>query len=137
MTSTVRVRVDVFNTGTKIVPLADLVIRYWFTDAGGSGDKATCYYAQDGCAALTTKFGAVTPARRGADRYVDIGFSGAGMLAPGAHTGTISMGVQHLAGGPSYDQTDDYSYGASQPDLVDWPTITAYVDGILSWGVEP
>jgi len=137
MTATVRVRVDVVNTGTKSVALADLIVRYWFTDAGGSGDKATCYYAQDGCAALTTTFAPVAPPRRGADRHLDIGFSGAGTLAPGAHTGTISIGVQHLSGGAPYDQTDDYSYGASQPNLVDWPTVTAYVGGTLSWGVEP
>jgi endoglucanase len=139
MTATVRIRVDVFNVGTKDVPLADLVVRYWFTDAGGSGDKATCYYAQDGCAAVVSTFASVTPPRKGADRYVDIGFSGTGSerLAPGAHTGTISIGVQHVAGGPLYDQTDDYSYGASAPNLVDWPTITAYIAGGLAWGIEP
>jgi hypothetical protein len=137
MTATVRVRVDVFNTGTQPVALANLIVRYWFTDAGGSGDKATCYYALDGCPAITTKFVPVAPARRGADRYLEIGFASTGALAPGAHTGTISIGVQHVSGGPLYDQTDDYSYGESQPNLVDWPTVTAYVGGALSWGTEP
>jgi hypothetical protein len=137
MTSTVRVRVDLFNAGTTNVALADVTVRYWFTDAGGSGDKATCYYAPDGCPTITTMFGTVTPARKGADRYLDIGFSGAGNLAPGAHTGTISIGVQHTSGGPLYNQTDDYSYGENAPNLVDWPAITAYVGKNLSWGVEP
>jgi hypothetical protein len=137
MTSTVRVRVDVFNAGTKDVPLANVTVRYWFTDAGGSGDKATCYYAQDGCAAIATKFSPVTPPRARADRYLEIGFSGTGNLAPGAHTGSISIGVQHVAGGPLYDQTDDYSYGENEPNAVDWPKVTAYVGTSLSWGVEP
>jgi hypothetical protein len=137
MTATVRVRLDVLNTGTKEVSLADVTLRYWFTDAGGSGDKATCYYAQGGCPAIVTKFSSVAPPRARADRYLEIGFSGATRLGPGAHTGTISIGVQHVSGGPLYDQTDDYSYGENEPNLVDWPNVTAYFAGTLSWGVEP
>jgi hypothetical protein len=59
------------------------------------------------------------------------------MLDRGGHTGTISIGVQHAAGGALYDQTDDYSYAPSQPTFVDWPKITAYVRGMLVWGTEP
>jgi Cellulose binding domain len=136
-TATMRIRVDVFNNGTTAVSLANMTIRYWFTDPGGSGDKATCYYAQDGCATLTTKFVPIVPARAGADRYVEIGFASAAILAPGGHTGTISIGVQHVAGGPAYDQTNDYSYGENQADFVAWPAVTAYVGGALSWGKEP
>jgi cellulose 1,4-beta-cellobiosidase len=136
-TATLRIRVDVLNNGTTAVSLANLTLRYWFTDQGGSGDKATCYYAQDGCATLTTKFVPVMPARTGADRYVEIGFASAAILAPGGHTGTISVGVQHVAGGLAYDQTNDYSYGENQADFVAWPAIAAYVGGVLSWGKEP
>jgi hypothetical protein len=138
MTSTVRVRIDVVNAGTKTVALTDITVRYWFTDPGGNGDKVTCYYAQDGCSGIVTKFAPVAPARRGADRYLEIGFAASQNLLPGDHTGIISLGVQHAsAGGAQYDQTDDYSYGANQPSLVDWTKITAYVGRTLTWGTEP
>ncbi len=138
MTGTVRVRIDIVNTGTKSVALTDITARYWFTDPGGNGDKVMCYYAQVGCSAIVAKFAPVTPARRGADRYLEIGFAASGNLAPGDHTGTVSLGIQHASvGGAPYDQTDDYSYGANQPSLADWPKITAYVGKTLMWGAEP
>jgi hypothetical protein len=137
MTATVRIRVDVLNTGTKSVALTDVTVRYWFSDAGGSGDQANCYFAQDGCPSLATKFVPVAPLRPHADRYLEIGFTDGRTLDSGSHTGTISVGVQHASGGPLYDQTDDYSYAPSQPSFVDWPNITAYVGGALVWGTEP
>jgi len=138
MTSTVRVRIDIVNAGTKSVALTDITVRYWFTDPGGNGDKLTCYYAEDGCSAIVTKVATVAPARRGADRYLEIGFTAPRILAPGDHSATISLGVQRASSGaPQYDQTDDYSYGANQPSLVDWPKMTAYVGRSLIWGTEP
>jgi hypothetical protein len=137
MTATVRVRLDVLDVGTKSVALSDITLRYWFTDAGGSGDKATCYSAQNGCPSVITRFVPVAPARPHADRYLEVGFAGPAMLAPGGHTGTISIGVQHVAGGPMYDQTDDYSYDPNQPSFIDWPKVTAYAGGALIWGIEP
>jgi len=138
MTSTVRVRVDVLDAGIQSVRSSDVTVRYWFTDPGGVGDKVTCYFTQGGCSDITTRFVAVEPARRGADRYLEIAFTAATTLAPGDHTGTISLGIQHTSsGGALYDQTDDYSYAPNRPALVDWPNITAYVGKTLVWGVEP
>jgi hypothetical protein len=137
MTATIRIRVDVFNHGAVAVPLANLKLRYWFTDPGGSGDRATCFYALDGCASITTTFMPIAPVRARADRYLEIGFTSSGSLAPGAHTGTISIGIQHVAGGPMYDQTDDHSYGENEVNFVAWPAITVYLGGALAWGNEP
>lgn len=138
MTNTVRVRIDIVNAGTNDVLLTDVVVRYWFTDGAVLSDKIVCYYTAGSCNDITTKIVAVNPARPKADRYLEIAFVAAGSLVAGADTGTISVGVQHVSTNAApYDQSDDYSYGADQPNLVEWPKITAYVGKSLEWGIEP
>ncbi|CAH1203991.1 Cellulosomal-scaffolding protein A [Paenibacillus sp. JJ-223] len=37
----------------------------------------------------------------------------------------------------SFDQTNDYSYDGAMTDFAAWNKVTAHIDGVKAWGVEP
>jgi cellulose 1,4-beta-cellobiosidase len=76
----------------------------------------------------------VSPARSGADAYLEVGFS-EGSLAAGAATGDIQLRFAKSDWSP-LDESDDYSHGPGG-SYADAPRVTAYVDGRLAWGTEP
>jgi len=130
---------ELFNTGTTSIPLSNVTFRYWFVDSN-PGDTLVfnCDYAAVGTANISSKFVKLaTPVAR-ADTYVQIGFSAAaGSLGPGAQTGEIQTRV-HDADFALQNGANDYSF-ISDPSFVYKPTqtVTAYINGVLIWGVEP
>ena len=129
--------IQITNTGTDAVPLSAITVRYWFTAETTGGLGYACDYWSKGCANVRASFGTVSPARSGADRYLELSFtSGAGKLTPGNNTGAIQNRVWQSSYG-NFDQTNDYSYGGTTTTLTNWPRITVYYNGQLVFGTEP
>ena len=93
-----------------------------------------CDWAVVGCGAITRRVVAVSPARPGADAYLEVGFTG-GTLAPGASTGDIQLRFAKADWSP-LNEANDHSYGTNTT-YADSTRVTAYVGGGLVWGTPP
>lgn len=131
------------NTGGVDVLLSDLTVRYWFTkEAGWNGSTAIgqsywCDWAQIGQSNVIASFKALTPAKTGADTYLELGFkAAAGTLKAGANSGEIQSRFSK-SDWSNFTQTNDHSFSATATSYVDWNKVTVYYQGQLIWGVEP
>ncbi|MFC9081897.1 cellulose binding domain-containing protein [Streptomyces sp. NPDC057062] len=126
------------NAGGSAVPLSSVKLRYYFkSDTTSTSYRFACSWAVKGCGNITGTFGTLEHPTSNADRYVEIGFtSGAGSLAPGADTGDLQLRFYRSDWQP-LNQSDDYSFGASQTSYANWSKVTAQVDGGLVWGTAP
>ncbi|MFI1722431.1 cellulose binding domain-containing protein [Streptomyces sp. NPDC020489] len=126
------------NTGTTSVSLHNVKIRYYFkADSANATYRFACSWAVKGCANITGTFGTLTNPTATADRYLEIGFtSGAGSLAPGADTGDMQLRFYQSTWAP-LNQSDDYSFGASQTSYANWSKVTAQLAGTTLWGQAP
>ncbi|MEK7393611.1 MAG: cellulose binding domain-containing protein, partial [Fibrobacterota bacterium] len=125
------------NTGKIAVSLSDVTIRYWFTNDGSAAVSYWCDWAQIGAANLTGTVKTASPARTGADRYLEISFkTSAGSLAAGASTGAIQSRFSKNDWS-NFTQTNDASFDATKTAFADWNKVTVYRGGVLVWGVEP
>lgn len=123
------------NTGSTDIDLTKVTLRYWFTKDSGNGTfQGFCDYAEIGCNLVKTSFGPVTPARTGADSYLQVGFSG-GKVEIGDGTGPMQLRF-NKSDFSYFDETNDYSHGTNTGYVV-WTKVTAYYDGALIWGTEP
>lgn len=143
------------NTGSAPIALSGVSVRYWLRDAQAESLVVECYYwdsgagsnkcarAEDagvnGYSQMNVRIGT------GASnlRYVELSFpASAGDLAPsGASPGAMQL-VFHLPGYANMDQSDDPSFdamlaGTGTGMLFDAPKISAYLGGMLAWGMEP
>src|SRR4029450_14076334 len=82
----VRPHLRIVNGTGSAVPLSELTMRYWYTVDGVQPQVYVCDWTPPpGCSNVATSFVAVSPARPGADFYLQIGFTaGMGSLAAGA-----------------------------------------------------
>lgn len=136
----IRVTFKVIDTSDHPIDLGDVAVRYYFSHAITTGAEPMMYvdYIEKG--ALTDVYAAFS------DAYVDIKFvATAVQLAPSDPAGGGQTQISlHASDFSNWDVslTDDYSYspcaaGTTASDYVPRPTMTAYVDGKLAWGVEP
>lgn len=133
----IRPDVEIVNTGSTPITLSAITIRYWFTNDGNQPQSWTCDWAALGCGNFTARFVQVSPARPGADFYLEISFTGgAGTLAPGQSTGDLQDRF-NKTDWSNYDQSNDYSYNTSQASYAPWTKVTGYDNGTLVWGTEP
>lgn len=130
--------IKVRNTGDSSVQLSGVKVRYYFkADSASATYRFACSWAVKGCANVTGTFGTLTTPTATADRYLEIGFtSGAGSLAPGADTGDMQLRF-YQSSWQTLNQSDDYSFGASQTSYGDWSKITAQLAGNTLWGTAP
>ena len=136
-TNIIRPQLQVANIGTAAADLSTVTVRYWYTADSTQPQTWVCDFAQVGCANLTARFVTVTPARTGADTYLEISFrAGTPSLAAGASTGEIQDRFNR-ADWSNYTQTNDYSFNATATAYTDAPKVTVYVSGRLVWGTEP
>jgi hypothetical protein len=122
------------NTGTVPVDLNRVTLRYWLTAEPPKPLQVSCDYAEVGCSKVVTSSANVSPARPGADTYVQVGFNG-GMLQVGGGTGQIQLRIQGANFGV-FDERDDYSRGTNT-SFATTMKVAAYLDGTLIWGSPP
>jgi hypothetical protein len=130
---------QIVNTGTTAVPMSELTMRYWFTNASATDTPVfSCDWAQVSCSNITSSIVTLNPARTKADHYVQLSFSaGAGSIQPGQTSGEIQTRV-HDINWSMFNTTNTYSF-ISDPSFVykDTQTVTLYLNGALIWGTEP
>ncbi|MGQ5576387.1 glycoside hydrolase family 6 protein [Streptomyces sp. ECR3.8] len=130
----VRPGLRVVNTSSRSVALKDVTVRYWFTRDGGAPVTVWCDHAVLGCSGVTARVVTLRTPVRGADAYIEVGFTG-GSLAPGGDTGDVEL---RLGKGDwsDFDESDDHSHSPATAHA-DAPHVTAYLDGTRAWGDEP
>ncbi|MEU1124621.1 endo-1,4-beta-xylanase [Streptomyces sp. NPDC005899] len=123
------------NTGGAAVSLPEVTVRYWFSgDNGGAAYSTWCDWSPLGCSTVTHRVVAADNPRPGADRYLEVGFTG-GSLAPGASTGEIQLRL-NKTDWSNFDEADDYSHG-SGTSFADATKVTVHIGGRLVWGTAP
>lgn len=133
----IKPQIEIVNKSSSTINLSDVTVRYWYTIDGSQMQTYWCDYATIGCNNITGKFVPVSPARPGADYYLQVGFtSSAGNLAPGASTGEIQNRF-NKNDWSKYDETNDYSYIGSDTSYTVSTKVTVYYQGKLVWGTEP
>src|SRR4029079_1323606 len=86
---------------------------------------------------VTSQFVALSPARTGADFYLQLGFTaGIGSLTARQATGEV-QGRSNKDDWTNYDESNDYSYDPTKLAFADWDRVTLYRNGALVWGTEP
>lgn len=124
------------NNGTSAITLSNVKIRYYYTIDGVKPQNFWCDYSPVGSQNITGTFVSISPAKIGADTYLEVGFtSGAGNLAAGA--GIVIQTRTAKNDWSNYNHTNDYSFNSSATTYVDWTKITGYLSGVLQWGTEP
>jgi cellulose 1,4-beta-cellobiosidase len=128
---------NILNSGGSSVPLSELKIRYWYTREGTVGQNFFCDYAVVNCSNITGTFVQVSPARTGADFYLEVGFSAAaGSIAAGGQSGEIQARFAKTDWS-NYNETGDFSFDPTKTSFADWDHVTLYRNGTLVWGTEP
>ena len=108
------------------MPLSELKIRYWFTREGTAGQNFWCDYSAipGGCGNLSGAFVPVSPARTGADFYLEISFNAAaGSIAAGGQSGEIQARFAKTDWS-NYTETGDYSFDPTKLSFADWTRVT-------------
>ncbi|HEY3870253.1 MAG TPA: cellulose binding domain-containing protein [Actinocrinis sp.] len=129
---------DVVDTGTNPVDLAQIVPEYWFSDEDPASPlEFACDFAAVGCANISATFlvGVGTPAT--ANTEVVLRIAGTGTLEPGQHTGPIEFRIFHQDFS-QMTQTNDYSFNAADTRLTPNPFVDSLVvgeGGEANWGV--
>lgn len=124
------------NNGTSAITLSKVKIRYYYTIDGVKPQNFWCDYSPVGNQNITGTFVSISPAKTGADTYLEVGFtSGAGNLAAGA--GIVIQTRTAKNDWSNYTHTNDYSFNSSAITYVDWTKVTGYLSGVLQWGTEP
>ena len=133
------------NTGSTLVLLKELTLRYWYTMDAGKEQELNCDTARLTCAYVITnsspppaqpKYVAVTPPRTKANEYIEIAFV-QGAIDVNGTTGPIQLRL-HNKDFSQINQANDYSADCgSVGQAHDSGKITAYIKGVLVGGTEP
>lgn len=133
------------NTTDTPIPLAQLKIRYFFSDEETSGWSTAIYDAKveggtigyralAGSTLTVSPLGASVP---GANSYIELSFSSTASLEKGA-TATVNWDLQpHSYSAPDQVQSDDYSYNAAAVAFTVWDHVVIHQSGNLVWGCTP
>ncbi len=130
---------NIINAGTSPVPLSELKIRYWYTREGTASQNFWCDYSAipGSCSNLSGTFVQVSPARTGADFYLEVSFTtAAGSIPAGGQSGEIQTRFAKTDWS-NYNETGDYSFDPTKTSFTDWTHVTLYRNGVLIWGTEP
>jgi endoglucanase len=130
---------NIVNLGTSAVPLSELKIRYWYTREGTASQNFWCDYSAipGSCTNLSGAFVQVSPARTGADFYLEVSFTpAAGSILAGGQSGEIQTRFAKTDWS-NYNETGDYSFDPTKTSFADWTHVTLYRNGVLVWGTEP
>lgn len=134
--NTIAPRINIVNTGTSAINLANVKLRYYYTVDANKPQAFWCDWSSVGSSNVTGTFVTMATPKTGADTYFEVGFaSAAGSLAPGA-AAEIQIRISRTDWS-NYTQTGDYSFSPTGSSYADWTKMTGYVNGALQWGIEP
>ncbi|GFN33018.1 extracellular catalytic domain type 1 short-chain-length polyhydroxyalkanoate depolymerase [Paenibacillus xylaniclasticus] len=126
---------NIKNTGTSVVSLNSLKLRYYFTKDGNASLNFYKDYAQIGASNVNGTI--VSTNGTNADSYLELSFSAAaGSIAPGGQTGEIQIRIAK-SDWSNFNENNDYSFDGTKTSFVDWNKVTLYQDDTLVWGIEP
>ena len=135
--NTINASFNIKNNGTYAVNLSDLRIRYYLTKEGGSAPTFWCDWAQVGTSSISGSFSSISPAKIGADTYLEIGFNAtAGSIAANGQSGDIQIRITK-SDWSNFDQLNDYSFDSAKTAYTNWNKVTLFQNGTLAWGIEP
>jgi len=127
------------NTGDEPIPLAELEIRYYFTNDGASSTHAcNCWFAASpsSCNTLNMQVVETATSTVNADHYIRMTFpTSTQIIQIGGSAGVWEVGC-HADDWYAFNQSNDYSYTGSTTFVV-WDQVTVYQNGVLIWGDEP
>jgi hypothetical protein len=139
MANDIKPHFQIQNNGASPENLSALTLRYWYTAQGSTSQAFACDYAPPAfgdCSQVQATFVAMTTAKPKADHYMEISFT-SGSIPSGGGTGELQTRFHDTNFAVNFDQTQDYSFNASDTSLTTWTQVTLYVNGTLAFGVEP
>ncbi len=135
-------RFKVTNTSSSPINLADLKLKYYYTQDEQKDTTFFCDHAGymngsnyvDATSKVTGKFVAISPAVTNADHYLEVGLtSDAGTLPVG---GSIEIQTRFArTDWTNFNQSNDLSY-TSASSYMNWEKIGAFVAGTLAYGLD-
>ncbi|GIP14827.1 hypothetical protein J40TS1_04690 [Paenibacillus montaniterrae] len=137
--SSIRIGVQLKNTGAEALALEHITIRYWYTSDTEQQVEQQAYvdYAALGNEAVQAKIVALEKARQQADYYIELSFNElAGQLLPNQSTGEIKL-RWNKADWSAFTLSNDYSYAKDFKEYREWKRMTVYSQGKLIYGTEP
>ncbi len=126
--------IQIVNTSSMSIPLADLEARYYFNadNLHGQTQILDVDWASIGASNVQGSFVHLT----GDAYYLQLHFSpAAGQLAPRGGSAEIKMRI-HKPDWSAYNQGEDFSFG-SATSYTAWPRIPLFEAGRLIWGEVP
>lgn len=135
-TNEIRPHFEIQNNGASAEDMTALTLRYWYTAQGSTSQAYDCDYAQIGCGSVNATFVAMSTPTATADHYFEVSFTG-GSIASGTNSGEIQTRFHDASYAVTFDQTQDYSFDASDTAYTQSNQVTLYRNGALVWGVEP
>lgn len=126
--------IEIKNTG-QAVPIAGLVLRYYYTPDSTTTQSTNCTFSNAGCSNVSLQVAALAKSCTKASHYIQISFKGNVSLP-----NSDSLSVQgRVSGGllSFYTFSNDYSRPQSSLFKTETPEITLYQDGRLVWGTPP
>lgn len=134
--NTINIRYKIINNGTSSIPLSQVKLRYYYTNDADKKQNFWCDWSNVGSENVTGNFISLSPSKTNANIYFETGFTtAAGSLEPGAYVELmIRISREDWS---NYDQSNDYSFRADANSYASWSYATAYIDNVLSWGIEP
>ena len=132
--NTLSIKYKLLNNGTTPIDLTKVKLRYYYTIDSTKSQSFWCDWASMGSANVTGSFTAISSSNPNANYYFETGFS-TGTLAPGSSAELqIRIAKDDWS---NYTQTNDYSFRDTGNSYAAWSYVTAYVDNVLGWGIEP
>jgi hypothetical protein len=132
------------NTGPGSPAISTLKARYYFTDEVHLAEQMTINWSHvttsgaNADSMVTWTFAPVIPPVKGADTYIEFGFSsGHSLLGPGE---SVMFAWQMQGPDPAkdlYTQSNDYSFDDSKKTLTAWTHVVLLQNGSVVWGSAP
>jgi hypothetical protein len=143
MSPYVEAEINAKNTGSSTIPVAELKLRYYFTDEPRVTNQMTNNFSHISTSGsnqtlnVTSVVAGLVPTETGADTYIEFSFTSDHALAPNE-----AMDFAWQMDGPDqskdiYNQSNDYSFDATKTTLTNWDHVVLFHNGTVVWGALP